>query len=181
MKNQRMRDNLKRLTYAAACLALALLLPMVTGNIPEIGNMLCPMHIPVLLCGFLCGGPWGVAVGAVAPILRSLIFGRPYLYPTALAMMFELAVYGLLAGLLYRLLPKKPGFVYVSLVGAMLGGRVAGGLAQLVLLGLDGMGFTAAVFFTEYFVNAWPGMVIQLVLIPLVVIALRRSKLMLNQ
>ena len=77
MKNQRMRDNLRRLTYAAACLALALLLPMVTGNIPEIGNMLCPMHLPVLLCGFLCGGPWGVAVGAVAPILRSLIFGRP--------------------------------------------------------------------------------------------------------
>lgn len=181
MKNQRMSDNLRRLTYAAACLALALLLPMVTGNIPEIGNMLCPMHIPVLLCGFLCGGPWGVAVGAVAPILRSLIFGRPYLYPTALAMMFELAVYGLLAGLLYRLLPKKPSFVYVSLVGAMLGGRVAGGLAQLVLLGLDGKGFTAAVFFTEYFVNAWPGMVIQLVLIPLVVIALRRSKLMLNK
>ena len=79
------------------------------------------------------------------------------------------------------MLPKKPGFVYVSLVGAMLGGRVAGGLAQLVLLGLDGKGFTAAVFFTEYFVNAWPGMVIQLVLIPLVVIALRRSKLMLNK
>ena len=90
--------NLRKLTYSAACLALALVLPFVTGNIPDIGNMLCPMHIPVLLCGFLCGGFWGTAVGAVAPILRSLIFGRPYLYPAALAMMFELAIYGLLAG-----------------------------------------------------------------------------------
>ena len=181
MQNEVVKTNLKKLTYAAVCLALALLLPMVTGNIPEIGNMLCPMHIPVLLCGFLCGGPWGALVGAVAPILRSLIFGRPYLYPTALAMMAELAVYGLMAGLLYRFLPKKPGYVYVSLIGAMLGGRVVGGLAQLVLLGLDGKGFTAAVFFTEYFVKAWPGIVIQLVFIPLVVIALRRSKLMLNK
>ena len=113
--------------------------------------------------------------------MRSLIFGRPYLYPTALAMMAELAVYGLMAGLLYRFLPKKPGYVYMSLIGAMLGGRVVGGLAQLVLLGLDGKGFTAGVFFTEYFVKAWPGILIQLVFIPLVVIALRRSKLMLNK
>lgn len=181
MKKEILKIDLRRLTYAAACLALALLLPLVTGNIPEIGNMLCPMHIPVLLCGFLCGGLWGTAVGAVAPILRSLIFGRPVLYPSALAMMFELAVYGLLAGLLYRIFPKKPGYVYASLLCAMLGGRVAGGLAQLVLLGLGGKGMTAAYFFTEYFVNAWPGILVQLALIPLVVIALRRSKLMLNQ
>ena len=181
MKNENLKKNLRGLTYAAVCLALALVLPMITGNIPDIGNMLCPMHIPVLLCGFLCGGLWGATVGAVAPILRSLIFGRPYLYPAALAMMFELAVYGLLAGLLYRGFPKKTGYVYVSLVCAMIGGRAVGGLAQLVLLGLSGKGMTAAYFFTEYFVNAWPGILVQLVLIPLAVIALRRSRLMLNE
>ena len=139
------------------------------------------MHIPVLLCGFLCGMPCGTLVGAVAPILRSLIFTRPVLYPTALTMMFELATYGFLAGLLYRLLPKKPLSVYVSLLGAMLGGRIVGGLAQLVLLSLNGKGMTGAYFFTEYFVNAWPGMVLQVILIPPVVIAMRHSKLMRDQ
>jgi thiamine transporter ThiT len=141
MRVGKFKLNVRQLTYAAVCLALALLLPFVTGNIPEIGNMLCPMHLPVLLCGFLCGAPWGMAVGAVAPILRAMLFGRPALYPTALAMMFELAFYGLLAGLLYRLLPKKLGYLYASLLGAMIGGRVAGGLAKLVLLGFDGKSF----------------------------------------
>ena len=177
MRVGKFKLNVRQLTYAAVCLALALLLPFVTGNIPEIGNMLCPMHLPVLLCGFLCGAPWGMAVGAVAPILRAMLFGRPALYPTALAMMAELAVYGLLAGLLYRLFPKKMGYLYGSLLCAMIGGRLVGGLAKLVLLGFDGKSFGAAIFFTEYFVNAWPGIVVQLILIPLIVAALARAHL----
>ena len=88
-------------------LALAYVLPFLTGQIPEIGSMLCPMHIPVLLCGFVCGAPYGLVVGFIAPMLRSLTLGMPPLFSTATAMAFELAVYGLVAGLLYKALPKR--------------------------------------------------------------------------
>ena len=86
-----MNRNLKKLIYAALCLALCMVLPLLTGQIPEIGKRLSPMHIPVFLCGFLCGWPWGLAVGAIAPILRSFLFGMPALYPDAIVMSFELA------------------------------------------------------------------------------------------
>ena len=90
----------RKLTYAALFLALAMVLPFITGQIPEIGKMLSPMHIPVLLCGFLCGWPWGLAVGFVAPLLRSVVFGMPAMFPGAVAMAFELAVYGTLSAIL---------------------------------------------------------------------------------
>ena len=96
-----------RLTYAALYLALALVLPFLTGQIPQIGSMLCPMHIPVLLCGFICGWPYGLVTGLIAPVLRSFLFGMPQLYPTAIAMTFELAAYGAVSGMLYHLMPKK--------------------------------------------------------------------------
>ena len=98
--------QVRRLTYSALCLALAIVLPFLTGQIPQIGSALCPMHIPVLLCGFLCGWPWGLAVGFIAPLLRSVMFGMPPMFPTALAMAFELAVYGGVSGFLYRKFPK---------------------------------------------------------------------------
>ena len=104
--------QVRRLTYAALCLALAIVLPFLTGQIPEIGSALCPMHIPVLLCGFLCGWPWGLAVGFVAPLLRSVLFGMPPMFPGAVAMAFELAVYGGVSGFLYRKFPKTiPGYL----------------------------------------------------------------------
>lgn len=181
MKKTAVPIHLYKLTYSAICLAMAFVLPFVTGNIPEFGNMLCPMHLPVLLCGFLCGWQWGLTVGFVAPLLRSLILMRPPLYPTAVAMACELAVYGLLAGLLYWLLYGCRGRTGTSLLCAMLGGRVVGGLVQLTLLSLNGEGYTATIFFTEYFVNAWPGILLQLVLIPVAVSALRKAKLTLNE
>ena len=96
-----------RLTYSALYLAIALVLPFLTGQIPQIGSMLCPMHIPALLCGFVCGWPWGLAVGFIAPLLRSAFFGMPTMFPAAVSMAFELAAYGAVAGLLYRVLPKR--------------------------------------------------------------------------
>ena len=75
-----------RLTYSALYLAIALVLPFLTGQIPQIGSMLCPMHIPALLCGFVCGWPWGLAVGFIAPLLRSALFGMPTMFPAAVAM-----------------------------------------------------------------------------------------------
>ena len=177
MKNK----NVLKLTYAGLCLALCLVLPFLTGQIPQIGSKLLPMHIPVLLCGFLCGPVWGLGVGLVAPILRSLIFSMPPLFPTATAMAFELAAYGLLAGLFYKLLLKKTPYLYVALILAMLGGRLVWGLAMTVLMGVSGKSFSLAAFWAGAFANAWPGIILQLVLIPPVVAALKKAKLMLNE
>ncbi len=177
MKNK----NVLKLTYAGVCLALCLVLPFLTGQIPQIGSKLLPMHIPVLLCGFLCGPVWGLGVGLVAPLLRSLLFGMLPLFPTATAMAFELAAYGLLAGLLYKLLPKKTPYLYVALILTMIGGRLVWGLAMTVLMGAAGKSFTLAAFWAGAFANAWPGIVLQLVLIPPVVAALKKAKLMLNE
>ena len=87
------RRNLRRLTVASCFLALALVLPLLTGQIPRIGNMLCPMHLPVMLCGYLCGPVWGTCVGLIAPLLRFVLFGAPEIMPRGLAMSAELAAY----------------------------------------------------------------------------------------
>ena len=99
--------NLRQLILAAMFLTLALALPFLTGQIPQVGSALCPMHIPVLLCGFFCGPWYALAVGLVAPLLRFALFGMPPLMPTGIAMCFELATYGFVSGLLYKLLPGK--------------------------------------------------------------------------
>ena len=129
-------DAVFRLTASALCLAAAYLLPFLTGQIQQIGKMLCPMHLPVLLCGMICGWQYGLAVGFIAPLLRSLIVGMPPMMPTAVAMAFELAAYGVIAGLLCRALSKKPAWIYVSLIGAMLGGRIVWGGVSYLLAGL---------------------------------------------
>ena len=173
--------QIRKLTYAALFLALALVLPFLTGQIPQIGSALSPMHIPVLLCGFLVGWPWGLAVGFIAPLLRSVIFGMPAMFPGAVAMAFELAVYGLVSGILYRLLPKQKWSIYVTLVVAMLAGRVVWGIARLILAGLSGSSFTWALFLAGAFTNAIPGIILHIVLIPVIVMALERAGLSLNQ
>ena len=123
MKN----PSTKKLVLAALFLALAYLLPFLTGQIPEIGSMLLPMHLPVLICGFVCGWPYGLAVGFIAPLLRSFTLGMPPFFPTAVAMAFELAAYGAITGICYKKLPKKPLFLYVDLLAAMIGGRIVWG------------------------------------------------------
>lgn len=173
--------QIRRLTYAALYLAIAMALPFVTGQIPEIGAMLCPMHIPALLCGFLCGWPWGLAVGLTAPLLRSAAFGMPPMFPDAVAMAFELAVYGGMAGLLYRLLPKKKGSIYAALLISMIAGRMVWGAVRLALAGLTGSSFTWALFLAGAVTNAIPGIVMHLILIPLLVMTMDRAGLSLNR
>lgn len=173
-----LRTFLRKLVYASVCLALCLVLPFLTGQIPQIGSMLSPMHIPVLLCGFLCGPWYALAVGAIAPLLRFLLFSMPPIYPTGLAMCFELAVYGLVAGLLYRALPKKTGNIYLALIVAMLAGRVMWGAVRAVISGAGGAEFTWQLFLAGAFTQAVPGIVLHIVLIPLLVLALRKAKLM---
>ena len=173
--------QVRRMTYSALCLALALVLPFLTGQIPQIGSALCPMHLPVLLCGFLCGWPWGLAVGFIAPLLRSVIFGMPPMIPTALAMAFELATYGALAGFLYRKFPKTIPGIYASLLIAMICGRLVWGVVRLILAGVQGNGFTFAMFLSGAITTAIPGIIAQLVLIPAIVYAMERVGLNLNK
>lgn len=171
------RTEIRRMVTAAVCLVLCYVLPFLTGQIPQIGAALSPMHLPALLCGFLAGPWYALAVGLIAPITRSLMFGMPNLYPTAVAMSFELAAYGFFSGLLYSKLPKKLPYVYVSLVGAMILGRVVWGVAQAVLLGLGGSSFGMSAFVAGAITGAVPGMIAQIVLIPAIVMALDRAKL----
>ena len=167
---------IRNLVYAGVALALCLVLPFLTGQIPQIGSALCPMHIPVLLAGFLCGPWWAAAVGAAAPLLRFALFGMPPLFPTGLAMCFELAAYGAVIGLLYAKLNKRGvAGVYMALVPAMLAGRAVWGVAQTVLLGLGGNGFTMQMFIAGAFATALPGIVLQLVLIPVVMVGLEHA------
>lgn len=173
-----MNKHIENLVLSALFLALAYILPFLTGNIPQIGSMLLPMHIPVLLCGFLCGAPWGLAVGLVAPIMRSLLTGGfPPMFPTAVAMALELAAYGFISGFMYRRMPKKLGSVYAALISAMLCGRAVWGIVMALLM-MNGEGFTFAAFVAGAFTNALPGIVLQLVLIPPAVLALRKVSFM---
>ena len=168
--------NTKKLAYAALFLALCLVLPMLTGQIPQIGSMLLPMHIPVLLCGLVCGWQYGAVVGFVAPLLRSVLFGMPPMYPVAIAMAFELLTYGLAIGLVYRRMAQKGAAgVYAALLTAMAAGRLVWGVAEVVLLGLGGKAFTAQTFLAGALLNAVPGIIVQLVLIPAVMAVLQKA------
>lgn len=175
--NSRTKLLLRHLTCAAMCLALCLYLPFLTGQIPQIGRALSPMHIPVLLAGFLCGPWWAMVVGLAAPMLRHSLFLMPPLV-TAFAMSFELAAYGLFSGLLYRLLPKKTVNIYVSLIGAMILGRIVWGIAMVVISGVSGSAFTWSAFIAGALLNAVPGIILHIVLIPILVMALKRAKVL---
>ncbi len=173
-----MQKSIRTLVLAAFMLALCLILPFFTGQIPQIGSMLLPMHLPVLLCGLLCGWQYGAAVGFVAPLLRYVLFGMPPIYPVGIAMAFELATYGLVIGLLYSRSRWKCIFaLYRSLLIAMVVGRIVWGAAEVVLLGLDGQAFTWELFLSGALLTAIPGIILQLVFIPALMIALDRTGL----
>ena len=170
--------SLKKLVLSAMFLAIGLVLPFFIGQIPAIGKMLLPMHIPVLLCGLICGWQWGLGVGFVLPLLRSLLFSFPAMYPNAVGMAFELAAYGLVIGLLYahsRWQCVKA--LYKCLIPAMVAGRLVWGAVMVVLMGLGGSAFTWQLFIGGAVLNALPGIALQLVLIPAVMVLLDRTKL----
>lgn len=170
--------KIKNLTFSAMFLALGMVLPFLTGQIPQIGNMLLPMHIPVLLCGLICGWQYGALVGLILPLLRYAVFGMPKLFPTGISMSFELLTYGLVVGWLY--MHSKWHCIralYRCLLIAMVCGRVVWGIVQWILLGASGTGFTVEMFLAGAVLNAIPGIVLQLILIPAVMLALHRTGL----
>lgn len=166
---------IKNLILSAMFLAIGLVLPLLTGQIQQIGNMLLPMHFPVFLCALICGWKHGLAVGFIMPLMRSFVFSMPPMYPAAIAMSFELLTYGLVAGFLYeRSSWQCTRALYRSLIAAMLAGRTVWAVAQIVLLGIAGNTFTAQMFLAGAFINAIPGIILQLVLIPAIMVALNR-------
>ena len=170
--------KIKNLTFSAMFLALGMVLPFLTGQIPQIGNMLLPMHIPVLLCGLICGWQYGALVGLILPLLRYAVFGMPKLFPTGISMSFELLTYGLVVGWLY--MHSKWHCIralYRCLLIAMVCGRVVWGIVQWILLGASGTGFTVEMFLAGAVLNAIPGIVLQLILIPAAMLALHRTGL----
>lgn len=176
MMRRKTYDRLIKTVIAAMCLALAMVLPLLTGQIPEIGNMLCPMHFPILLCGFLCGPWFGAIAGLTAPILRFFIFGMPALWPRGIIMCLELCTYGFVTGLLNRIFPKRKGFIYVSLIIAQIAGRVVWALVHSALfLTNDAYEFGWLILVKDGLLDAWPGIVLQILLIPLLVMLFRKT------
>lgn len=166
----------RRLVIAALFTALGVALPIAFHAIPNAGSILLPMHIPVLLCGLVCGWPYGLACGMLAPLLSSLTTGMP---PMAYVpgMLFELAAYGLVSGLLMRLVRTRStaADIYISLAGGMVAGRVLFGVLNALLFRAGS--YSMEIWLTAAFATALPGIAIQLVLIPILVIGLEKAKL----
>ena len=176
--SKNINKNLLKLVLSAMFLALALVLPFLTGQIAEFGSMLLPMHIPVMLCGLVCGPQYGLAVGLIAPLMRSLIFGMPPMFPTAISMAFELATYGLVIGLLFQKSRWKCiKSLYRSLLISMVAGRVVWGIVQCILLGFGENGFTISMFVSGAIAKALPGIILQLLLVPTVMLMLGKTHL----
>ena len=158
------------IVLAALFLALAFVLPMITGHVPQVGNMLCPMHFPILLCGFVR------AVGFGAPLLRSVLFGMPPMFPVAISMAFELATYGFVSGVVYRRVQHTLPMMFATLLSAMVAGRLVWGAVRFILAGLTGSSFPFSAFLSGALLTAVPGILAQLILIPLIVNALTKAK-----
>ena len=169
MKNK----HVKKVVLSGVLLALGMVLPLLTAQIKEIGDTLLPMHLPVLLCGLACGWRFGLPIGLVLPFLRSLVFGMPPIYPNAVWMACELATYGAVSGALYGVIRVR-GRVYFALVGAQFAGRMAWGVAKALLLGVKGTSFPVSAFLMGGFVDAFPGILLQILLIPPLLALLRK-------
>jgi len=162
-----------KLVLSGLLLAIGLILPIIFHNFAIAGSVFLPMHIPVLLTGFICGWKYGSAVGIIVPILSSVLTGRPPMFPMAVGMAFELLTYGLVTGILSR---RKN--IYATLISAMVAGRIVLGIANAVLIGFfTNDSYTWSMFISGAFVTALPGIIIQLILIPIILTALTKTKL----
>lgn len=158
-----MNIKTKELVWAALFLAIGIIIPYIFHITALPGQVFLPMHIPVLLCGVILGKKYGIMSGVLLPFINSALLGMPPIYPTAIAMAFELATYGLTLGLLYK---DKKYNIFISLIVTMLIGRIISGIINYVLLTVGGSGFVFWAFITTTFVKAIPGIIIQLILIP---------------
>ena len=172
MKN---KSSVKNMTLTAVCIALCVVLPIAFHSIPDAGSVFLPMHIPVLICGMICGWPYGLICGFVGPLVSSVLTGMP---PIAIlpAMMLECGTYGMVSGIVLKLVHTRStyGDLYIALVTAMLAGRVMSGIAKALIF-MPGISMTA--WITASFITALPGILIQLVFLPSVVLTLMKAKI----
>ena len=171
-------NRIRNLTITAVCVALCYVLPLAFHGLP-VASSLSPMHIPVLLCGLICGGGWGLLCGIAGPVLSSLLSGMPP-FAMLIRMIPELAVYGLAGGLSMKFIRTGKTFadMYISLIIAMVLGRIAGGVATAIFFAATTQVYSLALWLTSYFVNAVPGIVAHLVLVPLLVLTLMKSRIL---
>lgn len=169
-----MKSTTKKLVSCALCIAIGVLLPMAFHVIPNAGSIFLPMHIPVLICGLFCGTPYGLACGMITPFLSSMTTGMP---PAMILpqMMIELAVYGLVTGLCEKhiILKNEISKLYMSLIIAMLAGRIMNGFVNTCILSTQG--YTLSVFMMASFITCLPGIILQLIVIPVLVRILNRN------
>ncbi len=172
-----MMTKMKKLTLAAICVALCYVLPIAFHAV-GLGGVLSPMHIPVLLCGLLCGGGYGLLCGLLGPVLSSLISSMPPL-TMLVRMVPELMTYGLVAGLCMRLIHTKKAMadVYISLAIAMVAGRIVGGIATAIFYSVTSGVYSIALWAASYFVEAVPGIATHLILVPVLMLTLWRARL----
>ena len=177
MKRNQTKTHIKNMVLAAMFMALGLVLPFLTGQIPQIGNMMLPMHLPVLLCGLVCGWQYGGIVGFVLPLLRYTLFSMPPM-PAGIAMAFELAAYGAVVGFLYaRSRWQCVIALYRCLIAAMIAGRVVWAAARIIMTGVTSVPFTWEIFLSGAFLTAIPGIILQLIVIPAIMVAMDRTGL----
>ena len=164
----------EKLTVTALFVALGLLLPVLTHGLGA-GAMLLPMHLPVMCCGFLCGPLYGLFCGLLVPVLNCFFTGMPVLYPMLPILSCELCVYGVLSGVLFKKTPlgRKPWGIYVALLLTMLCGRAAYGGAWAALFLLNPAMKAPTV--VAALVAGLPGILLQLVVVPPVVVAVNRG------
>lgn len=173
MKNKK---HLKSTAQAAMFLAIGIVLPFFTAQIKEIGDTLLPMHLPVMLCGLICGAKYGFLIGIILPLMRSMLFSMPPIYPNAVWMAFELAAYGSVIGYLYGKSVKKDiKSIYISLVISQISGRLVWGVVKTILLGIADKPFGLRAFLIGGFVDALPGIILQLVIVPFVMTLINRK------
>lgn len=171
--------QINKMCLSAMLLAIGWVLPLITGQIPEIGNMLCPMHFPVLLCGFILGPWYGLGLGFLLPISRNLLFGAPPIFPMAISMSFELATYGLCSGFLWRLFKKNNVVsVFITLLIAMICGRFIWGVSRYFCGLISKNFFTFQLFLSGAFITAWPGILLQFIFIPALLYILKRTQVL---
>ena len=168
------RSAIRNMTMAAVCVALCVVLPIAFHSIPDAGTVFLPMHIPVLICGMICGWPYGLLCGLMGPLVSSALTGMP---PIAIlpAMMVECGTYGMVSGLVLKVVRTQRTYadLYIAQIMAMLAGRVVSGIAKALIFS-PGMALSAWV--TASFITALPGILIQLIFLPSVVCTLMKAK-----
>ncbi|MBP1745325.1 MAG: transporter component [Firmicutes bacterium] len=165
------KNTTQEIVLGGLLLASGVILPMVFHVFGMTGPIFLPMHIPVLIAGFLLSPQLALIVGILTPLLSSIFTGMPVMFPIAVIMAFELGVYALAASIAVRKLNLS---TVPSLLIAMLSGRFAAGISVALLVQLFGIKMNALIYLKGAVITGIPGILLQLVMVPILVIAIRK-------